>query len=115
VEKEAAQERVSFLKPLLEGNGYTVIIVPSPPPKTAPVAPRAEGSEEVETTVAAAPTPPATYTIGVTDVSFNATNAIFGRLLRTSTGHVVTLSYWLQQETVSHDEVPYFEKIKTWI
>jgi|SRR5882757_10009316 len=51
-------------------------------------------------------------TIGVTDVTFNPTNAIFGRLLRTPDGHVVTLAYWQQKEKESHDEVPYFESGK---
>jgi hypothetical protein len=36
-------------------------------------------------------------------------NAIFGRLLHTPDGHVVTLAYWQQKELVSHDEIPYFE------
>jgi hypothetical protein len=40
---------------------------------------------------------------------FNATNAIFGRALKTTDRHVVTLAYWRQQEPVSHDEIPYFE------
>jgi len=45
----------------------------------------------------------------VTDVMFNPTNAIFGRLLRTPTGHFVTLAYWEQKESESHDEIPYYE------
>jgi hypothetical protein len=96
VEKQVASERVSFLRELLESNGYRVMAVPSPPPKT--VDPAAE--------------PPAdpTFTIGVTDVMFNATNAIFGRLLKTRSGRVITRAYWLQQESVSDDTVPYYEK-----
>ena len=43
---------------------------------------------------------------------FNATNAIFGRLLKTQDGRVVTLAYWQQKESVAHDEIPYFENIK---
>jgi hypothetical protein len=52
---------------------------------------------------------PETYTVGVTDVTFNPINAIFGRLLRTPDGHVVTLAYWQQKESESRDEVPYFK------
>jgi hypothetical protein len=48
--------------------------------------------------------------VGCTDTSFNAINAIFGRLLRTKEGRVVTLAYWRQEETVSQDDVPYYEK-----
>ena len=33
VERNVAPERVRFLKSLLEFNGYTVIVIPTPPPK----------------------------------------------------------------------------------
>jgi hypothetical protein len=102
VEKNASQERVDFLQRLLEYNRYSVIVVTSPPPKAA--APVPAGTE-----LPSPPPVPATFTIGVTDVMFNATNAIFGRLLRTPDGHVVTLAYWQQKEQVSDDETPYFE------
>jgi len=107
VEKNASQQRVNFLKPLLEFNKYTVIVVASPPPKAA--APAAAANAEA-TADAAPPQPPASFTIGVTDVTFNATNAIFGRSLKTPGGQVVTLAYWQQKETVSRDTVPYFAK-----
>ena len=137
VEKNASKERVEFLKQLLEFNKYTVIVVPSPPPKVAAPPPKP----------AASPTPPITgdistepgtqpqplpqpqpqpepepqpqpqpepqiesFTIGVTDVTFNPTNALFGRLLHTPDGHVVTVAYWHQKESESHDEVPYYEQ-----
>jgi len=104
VEKNATKERVDFLKSLLENNHFAVVVVPSPPAKVAAPKPAAPGAEEV-----AAPSVEI-FTIGVTDVMFNSTNAIFGRLLRTKDGHVVTLAYWQQKENVSHDEVPYFKK-----
>lgn len=103
VEKNAKPQRVAFLKELLEYNRYTVIVVSSPAPKAAPAAPK-EGEA-----IAPPPLPPETFTVGVTDVTFNPTNAIFGRLLKTKNGHVVTLAYWQQKDSVSHDEVPYFE------
>jgi hypothetical protein len=106
VERNASKERVAFLKELLEFNRFTVVVVPPPPPKVAaPVAPK-EGES-------APPQPPPaqeTFTVGVTDVAFNPTNAIFGRTLHTKDGHVVTLAYWHQEEKISHDEVPYYEK-----
>lgn len=112
VEKNASQARVDFLKKILEYNGYTVIVVASPPPKVAakPVAaaPAADGTIQPPP-VAETPTPPSTFTIGVTDVMFNATNAIFGRSLHTPDRHVVTLAYWEQEEKISHDEIPYYE------
>lgn len=119
VERNASQQRVDFLKPLLEFNKYTVVVVASPPPKVAPAAaPAAAGaaggatSGEAVATAPEAPVAPATFTIGVTDVTFNPINAIFGRLLRTQDGRVVTLAYWQQEEGVSRDEIPYFEQRK---
>lgn len=107
VEKNVKPERLSFLKELLEFNGYTVIAVPTPAPKAAPAPKPAEG----ETAAAPPPPPPApeTFTVGVTDYTFNSINAIFGRLLKTKDGHIVTLAYWQQKEAVSDDEVPYYE------
>ncbi len=111
VEKNASQERVDFLKNLLELNGYSVVIVESPPPKTAAPAPAAVVESPGDNIVSESLQPPApsTFTIGVTDVSFNPTNAIFGRLLKTKEGRVVTLAYWQQKEAVANDEIPYFE------
>ncbi len=37
VEKNVKPERVAFIKELLEYNGYTVVAVPTPAPKAAPV------------------------------------------------------------------------------
>ena len=103
VEKNVAAERVAFLKELLEFNKYTVVVVPSPAPKAAPVkTDNAEGEAPAPEVV------PTSFTVGVTDYTFNPINAIFGRLLKSKSGHVVTLAYWQQKESVSHDDVPYF-------
>ena len=107
VERNVSKERVGFLKDLLEYNGYSVVTIPSPPPKAAP-APAPDAPPLAAEP--APPPPPETFTIGVTNVMFNPINAIFGRLLKTRDGHTVTLAYWNQEETVAHDEVPYFEK-----
>jgi hypothetical protein len=118
VEKNVSQERVDFLKDLLEFNNYKVIVVGSPPPKPIPAAkPATPAAENGETVVPQqpdeppAPLPPSTFTVGVTDVRFNATNAIFGRMLKTRDRHIVTLAYWQQEEKVANDEVPYFGKV----
>jgi hypothetical protein len=103
VEKNVSLQRVDFLKQLLEYNRFTVVVAVSPPPKAVPATPA--GTEALPL-----PAAPSTFTVGVTDVMFNATNAIFGRLLHTRDGHVVTLAYWQQKETVSKDEIPYFDK-----
>jgi hypothetical protein len=103
VEKNVLGSRVAFLKQLLQSNNYIVVVTASPPPK---IAATTTAVTEAITTEASAPE---TFTVGVTDVMFNATNAIFGRLLKTHDGHVVTLAYWKQKETIAHDEIPYFE------
>ena len=119
VEKNALPARVDFLRRILEHNHYTVVVVASPPPKAAPApAPKpaaapadpsaAPAPAEAPPPPPAAPPPPETFTIGVTDVMFNPTNAIFGRLLKTPNGHTVTLAYWQQKDSESHDETPYF-------
>lgn len=121
VERNASPERVEFLKSLLEFNGYTVVIVASPPPKAAPAPKPATPPVITETPVTAEATPtpdttpalppaPETFTIGVTDVTFNPTNAIFGRSLVTPDRHIVTLAYWQQKDTVAQDEIPYFQQ-----
>ena len=99
VEKNASPERVQFLKTLLEFNKYEVVVVDSPAPKATPA----------ESAAPIVPPAPTTFTIGVTDLCFNATNAIFGRQLKTTVGHIVSLAYWQEKESVSNDEIPYFE------
>lgn len=93
VEKNVSPGRVQFLKNLLEFNCYTIVVVPTPAPKATAPPPQA----------------PETFTVGVTDYTFNTINAVFGRLLKTKDGHIVTLAYWQQKETVCHDEIPYYE------
>jgi hypothetical protein len=110
VEKNASSQRVEFLKKILEYNGFTVVVAPSPPPKAAsPVTPVAS-----ETTLPAPGPPiPETFTVGVTDLMFNPINAIFGRLLKAPGGHTVTLAYWQETDIESNDETPYFDLKKS--
>ncbi|MFN5223070.1 MAG: hypothetical protein ACK5DJ_02705 [Bacteroidota bacterium] len=122
VETGVSDARKNFLKDLLEFNRYQVVVSAETPKSDSnrtdsnrtdsnrtdsnrtPAAAPVEGEAVAEVVDAA----PATYKIGVTDVTFNSVNAIYGRLLRTRNGHVVTMAYWQQQETVSRDDVPYF-------
>jgi hypothetical protein len=110
VERNVSPERVQFLKKLLEFNRYTVVVVPTPAPKVTPVPPVKTEEGIAPPLPPPAPPVPETFTIGVTDITFNPVNAIFGRFLKTPGGHIVTQAYWLQQETESHDEIPYYEK-----
>ena len=112
VEKNVSPERAEFLKKILEYNRFTVVVVPSPPPKAAPppvAKPVAEGEATPPPPPEPVPEAPKTFTVGVTDYTFNTINAIYGRLLKAPGGHVVTMAYWQQKENVSHDEIPYYE------
>jgi len=113
VEKNVPAERVAFLKKLLEYNRFTVVVVPSPPAKVAAVKPVVvePGAEAAVVEPEPLATASETFTIGVTDYTFNPINAIFGRLLHTTDGHVVTQAYWQQRESSSHDEIPYYENV----
>ncbi|MBL0335473.1 MAG: hypothetical protein IPP73_09245 [Chitinophagaceae bacterium] len=106
VEKNVSPARLAFLKELLEFNGYTVVAVPSPPPKVA----AAPAPKEGEPAPPPPPPAPETFTVGVSDYTFNPINAVYGRLLKSKNGHFVTPAYWQQKEAVSDDEVPYYEK-----
>ena len=126
-EKNVSPERVKFLKELLELNGFTVVTVATPPPKAPPApaaAPAESAAANVEqseipqggtpspppaTTPPPPPPAPETFTVGVTDVTYNTTNAIMGRLLRTKDGNKVTLAYWQQKAAESLDDIPYFK------
>jgi hypothetical protein len=96
-------------------NKYQVVVVGSPAPKAAPAAPVAAAEGDATTPappIPEAPAVPTTFTVGVTNLTFNATNAIFGRQLKTDNGTIVTLAYWQQKEAISNDEVPYFEQVR---
>ncbi|MCX6187282.1 MAG: hypothetical protein NTU43_09870 [Bacteroidetes bacterium] len=107
IEKNCSQERVDFLKSLLEFNGFEVKVVKSPPPKGTKAAP-AENTEE------GAPTDIAivheTFTVGVTDLTFNPVNGVYNRQLKTENGKFVTPFYWNQIDKESQDEVWYWKK-----
>ena len=77
VETGANEERVVFLKELLDYNKFEVKI--------------AEDNKEGE---------PKTYVIGVTDILFNPVFAIYERTLKSSDNYKVTPGYWLQHTTV---------------
>ena len=121
VEKNCTPKRTDFLKRLLEHNGFEVVVVKSPPPKAAkpaapkPAAPPAEGApaDAPPAPVAEAPAPPPppdTFTVGVTDVTFNPVNAVLNRDLKTEAGEVVTSNYWKQREAAPRENEWYWKK-----
>lgn len=82
IEKNASSERVTFIKKILEHNGLVVVVEKSPAPKN---------TAKTETSIQE---PIETYTVGVTDYTFNLTHAIFARSLFTPEGKILTLTYW---------------------
>lgn len=76
VEKNASKKRVSFLKELLEFNGYEVKYQ--------------EEKRKDEND-------PITYIIGVTDMVLNPVIAVYQRILRTPEGKKITADYWNQK------------------
>jgi hypothetical protein len=110
VEKNATRSRADFLERILVYNHYSVVMAASPPPKPLPAKPApAAGLEPVAEIPVQAPAAPETFTVGVTDLTFNPINAIFGRLLKAPGGHIVTLGYWHQKENEPRDDTPYFD------
>ena len=105
VEKNCTPERVDFLKKILEHNKFTVVITKSPPPKVVakPVTPDAP-------VVEAPPPPPETFTIGVTDVSFDPITAVFNRQLKTFDGKILSSNYWKQRPEDLQEQKWYWEK-----
>jgi hypothetical protein len=83
VEKGATQERIQFLKNLLEYNNYQVMT-----------------AEEAQ----AAPESGKLFTIGVTDLIFNPVIAVYERSLKTPEGQRVSPAYWEQRSKDSKDE-----------
>lgn len=76
VETGITNERAAFLTDLLKYNGLDVKIQQDSP---------VEGSDQV------------LYTIGVTDIVFNAVYSIYERLLKRPDGKVVSPAYWRQE------------------
>jgi hypothetical protein len=83
IEKGITAERVVFLKNLLELNKLEVLV--------AEIASAEEGS-------------PSTFTLGVTDLVFNPTIAVYEMSLKTSDGKRVSPAYWDQKTTDIVDE-----------
>ncbi|MCA0930843.1 hypothetical protein LCM02_00175 [Lutimonas saemankumensis] len=87
VEKKIDQDRMEFLKKLLEVNDFEVLVQEE----------KRKSEEE-----------PQLYTIGVTDMVFNPTVYVFQRRLKTLDGnHIVNQEYWNQ---LSEDTKPQYWK-----
>lgn len=82
VEDKLTLNRFNFLKILLEFNGYETRHIEIPPP-----APK-EGETVAEST----------YTLAVTDLTFNPSLAIYSRRLKTLDGDILLPEYWFSGE-----------------
>jgi hypothetical protein len=101
--RNVSAQRAEFLKSLLEHNGYTVVIVRS---EIKPAQPAESNTPSSENALPEGEL----FTVGVTDLTFNPINAIYGRMLRTPDNKIVTAAYWNQQEKEADDSLPYFLK-----
>lgn len=108
VEKNCSPERVAFLKGLLELNKFTVVIVKSPLPKVAPAKPVTNPDGTV-TEPPPPPPAPETFTVGVTDVTFDPVTAVFNRQLKTPSGKIVNSAYWNQRVEEPNNEIWYWK------
>ena len=89
VEKGATQNRVDFLKELLEFNKFEVQVT--------------EDKKETEDA-------PTLFTIGVADEVFNPVIAVYEMSLKTPDGKRVSPAYWEQKTTEIVDEYWTFEE-----
>ncbi|MDI1356120.1 MAG: hypothetical protein PSX36_14470 [bacterium] len=105
VEKNCSPERVAFIKDLLEYNKFKVVVVGSPPAKIAPK-PAVEG----ETAPPPPPPAPETFTVGVSDVSFNLINALFNGELLSKDGKIVNPNFWKQIARLPKEDDWYWKK-----
>lgn len=93
VEKNTTQERVDFLKKLLEHNGFEVYIEKSKvvlKPALKTEVPPLLTQQHTET-----------FTIGVSDLVFNPVISIYSKKLKTLNGQIVSPSYWNLKEQKS--------------
>jgi hypothetical protein len=79
IETNAGEDRVSFLKELLEFNKFKVMV--------------SENKEKGEDGKKL-------FTIGVTNILFNPVIAVYDRSIITQKGHRVSPAYWLQETTI---------------
>jgi len=89
VEKGITSERVAFLKDLLEFNKLEVVV-----------------AEEAKTDETA----PTLYTLGVTNIVFNPTIAVYEMSLKTRDGKSVSPAYWEQYTKEIEDDYWNFVK-----
>ncbi len=87
IETGITEERVKFLKDILEFNGLEVKVE--------------EGKKKK-------PEDPTVYTLGVTDITFNAVLAVYRMVLKLPDGRIVSPAYWKQESKETN--MQYYEE-----
>ncbi len=77
VEKKISENRMKFLKELLESNNFEVLVQEE----------KRKNEDD-----------PQLYTVAVTDLMFNPVIWIYDRKLRTKDGRIVSADYWFQKK-----------------
>jgi len=80
VEKKISEDRMKFLKELLEQNDFKVLVQEE----------KRKSEED-----------PQLYSLGVTDMMFNPVIWVYDRKLRTKDGRIVSADYWFQKKDVT--------------
>ena len=80
VEKKISEDRMNFLKELLEHNGFEVLVQEE----------KRKSEED-----------PQLYTLGVTVMMFNPVIWVYDRKLKTKDGRIVSADYWFQKKEVT--------------
>lgn len=91
VEKDISAERAEFLKKVLEYNKFEVQIQKILPPPPKPAKPT-----DPPTDIVTPSAEPDTFKVGVTDVTFVISTALYSRKIKTLTGKIISQNYWTQ-------------------
>lgn len=102
VESGISNQRMNFLKELLEFNKFEV----KTETDKAKAETKAEAEADVKTEIKVAKVPE-TYTIGVTDLVFNPMIAVYENSLKRPGDEVVNPSFWNQHKEIPG--VPYYD------
>ena len=89
IEKAIDKSRLDFFVELLQHNGFQTLVQENPPKKEEDVL---------------------KYTLGVTDMSFNPTIAVYQRKLKTKEGIRVTPDYWNQVSEADSSNPQYYRR-----
>ncbi|MBI2966448.1 MAG: hypothetical protein HYY40_01365 [Bacteroidetes bacterium] len=95
VEKDIPAGKVDFLKALLEANGYKVLIKKTEVKPVKPATPQVTVTATATATeIPPSPQLPQTFTLGVTDITFNLIMEVYEKNLKAPEGRVISPHFW---------------------